>query len=451
MLSDSLKEIGISVGRKRDRTLRSDEIVSSRRNILLSTCMNGAVGNLVGGNFFTGFLLLLHADDSFIGLVTIIMLAGNLFQVLSPLLLERFSSRKRLLISIRICIHLFNIVLIGIIPYLGAADNIVLVIVIVIQLSISLANAISAPGFAIWHIKSIPEEMRARYFSLFTIINSIFFYVMILIASLIADRFKATGDALLGLLVLRIIAFILAGLDIYFLLKIKEYPNIQDSKETSLWSILQSLFKEKKYMRTVCISCLWSFTANIPGPFFSIYLLKDLSVSYSYINAISMLNIPILIFLTPFWAKRIQRTSWFGTLSILMGFYLISYLGLAFVSVNTLFLYPVFMIVAFVFASGINLTFANIPYINIPRNNQTRFIGFLLSMNSLSALIATALSRKFIISTAAIRFRLLGIEMQNKQYILLITAFLMLFAAIVIFYLRKNVEEGINDSRNNQE
>ncbi len=441
MLLNYVKKVGDVIRKTKGKFLRNDEMLSSRRNVTLSIYANGAVGNLVGGNFFTGFLLILNADDAFIGLITVIMMAGNLLQVLSPLLLERFLSRKRLLISIRIIIHIFNIVLIGLIPYLGFTDNIKLAVVVVIQLSVSLMNSISSPGFSVWHIKSIPEGIRSKYFSMLTVSNSIFINTLILTASAIADKFKSTGDALQGLLILRIIALAFMGLDIYFLFRVKEYPNVQDSEFTKIGNILLSTFKDKKYMRTIWISCLWSFTANIPGPFFSIYLLKDLGVSYSYINVINMLNIPVLILLTPFWARRIQHTSWFETLSVSMGFYLISYIGLSFVNATTMFLYPVFMIFAFIFAPGITLTLANIPYINIPENNQTRYISFFSAMNSLAALIAITLSRKFILSTAALRFNLLGIEMQNKQYVLLITALLMLMAVITISYLRKSVED----------
>jgi fucose permease len=128
-----------------------------------------------------------------------------------------------------------------------------------------------------------------------------------------------------------------------------------------------------------------------------------------------------------------------------MGFYLISYIGLAFVSANTLYLYPIFLIVAFVFAPGITLTFANIPYINIPQNNQTRYIGFYSSMNTLAALVALTLGRKFILYTEEVKFRLLGIEMRNKQCIYLLAAFLMLLATIAISFLSKKAQEKTKD------
>ena len=55
------------------------------------------IANLIGGTFWTGLLLLLNAGDSFIGTVTMISTAANMLQLFSPLILERFPSRRRLL------------------------------------------------------------------------------------------------------------------------------------------------------------------------------------------------------------------------------------------------------------------------------------------------------------------------------------------------------------------
>ena len=44
----------------------------SQRNLILANITTGSIGNLIGGNFFTGLLLLLQADDAFIGSIAMI-------------------------------------------------------------------------------------------------------------------------------------------------------------------------------------------------------------------------------------------------------------------------------------------------------------------------------------------------------------------------------------------
>ena len=86
-----------------------DEESKSRACHLQFNWTNNVIANLVGGNFFTGLMLLLGADDGFIGLMSIFVFAANCLQIFSPLILEHFPKRKKLLILARIIIHTINI------------------------------------------------------------------------------------------------------------------------------------------------------------------------------------------------------------------------------------------------------------------------------------------------------------------------------------------------------
>jgi len=415
-----------------------EEKAASRRCIMVSNCSTNVVANLIGGNFLTGFLLLLNADDAFMGLVTMAAFAGNMLQILSPLLLERFPSRKKILIAARCVIYALNVVFIGVIPFFDFSDEIKLTMIIVIILLVNIISALTAPGFSVWHIKNIPENTRANYFSFFSVINGIIVYSIILAGSSIVDYFKTSGRELQGLLILRIVALLFCAVDIVFLFRIKEHPNETNEEPLNIKNVFIAPFKCKKYFVTVLIACMWAFTANMPGSYYSVYLLKDVKVQYSYIYMVNMLNIPLLLLFTPLWKKRIQKTSWFKTLYFSMGMYLLHYIGLSFVTSNTLFLYVIFTIYAFAVAPGINIVFSNIPYINLPEKNQTNFIGFYSAMNNFAALLGATVGREFITHTESLKITLLGIQMQNKQYMLIFTSMMMLIATILIYFLQKD-------------
>ena len=308
---------------------KQDKLAISRRYIASANFSTEVAYNIVGGNFFNGLMLLMKADDAFMGLLTMVSLVANLLQVFSAVLLNRIKKMKKFLIIGRCLMHLFNIVIIGLIPYLPIENKSKLAAFLIAILGFNLINAIVSPGFSIWHIKFIPQKIRSKYYSFYRMTIGIVLYSTILLASAFVDHFKAAGNELAGLTLLRVVAVILVAIDIFFMCKLDEYFNESTSGFTSIKDVLVSPFKEKKYLITVVIACLWSFSANTPGPFYSIYLLKDLNVSYSYLNVINMLNIPIVILTTPIWAKIIDRTGWFKTLCISMGFYALYYIGLA--------------------------------------------------------------------------------------------------------------------------
>lgn len=414
-----------------------EEMALNRRNLMGSNCSYETAVNLVGGNFLTGLLLLLHADNGFMGLVTIFTFAGNVLQIFSPLLLERFVQRKNILVAGRILSHTMNIVLIGIIPFLPISSSGMLKLLLLLLVLNTSTAALLAPGYPVWHIKCIPDKMRAQFFGLYRIISGVIIYTFILIASRMVDTWKAGGNELYGFTWVRIMALAISVVDIFFLMRIKEYPNVQNKEKTDIFNILVNPFRQKKYLVTVAAAALWSFSASIPGPYFSVYLLKDLQISYSYINILSMLNIPVLIFCTPVWARLVGSNAWFRTLVISMGLYTTCFLGLAFVSRPWLVLYPIFTLWSFILAAGINLVFSNLPFVNIPEGNQANYIGFYSAVNSVGALLGVVVGRQFIQMTERVPLHILGMEMQNKQYILLLAACVMGVCVMIIQFLRK--------------
>lgn len=413
-----------------------EEMAINRRRIMFSNYSTETVSNLIGGNFLTGLLLLMKADDAFIGLITLMGMTGNILQVLSPLILERFDSRKKLLIFQRAINYFFNIILISLISIFPFPDKDKLTAVMAVVIMMSVFNALFAPGFAVWHVRSIPENIRAKYYSFYRISSGIIIYAFIIGASALLDYFKTEGNELKGHLVIRAGALALCIIDLLFLTRIKEYPIERNKERIRIKDVLMNPFRQSKYLKSVLIACLWNFAGFIPGPYYNIYLLKDMGLHYSYINAVSSVNIPILILFTPIWAKVINRISWFKTLSICMGAYLLNFIGLSFVTNDTMLIYPAATIYGLIFFSGISLVFTNIAYINIPADNQTNYIGFFQTMNFIAAMLGIAFGRTFIRLTDKFKIYVFGIEMQNKQYIMLVTAVIMLAATVTIYLLR---------------
>ena len=163
-----------------------------------------------------------------------------------------------------------------------------------------------------------------------------------------------------------------------------------------------------------------------------------MEVSYSFINVVSMLNVPVLVLLTPLWKRFLSRYSWLKTCNISIALYAVHYLLLGLVTRgNYVWLYPATLIYAYVLATGINLSFTNIPYINIPKQNQTIYIGFYSTMCNLGALLGVTFGRQFVTMTESLH--LLGAG--NKQLLVILVCILMLIASALIFLLRRGVKE----------
>jgi hypothetical protein len=421
--------------------VKGDAMSQDRMRLLMCNYTSNIIGNLVGGTFWTGFLLLLNADDAFIGSMSMIATAANMLQFLAPLLLERFPRRKAMLTVLRGILYILNVAFVCVIPLFPVGAQFKLTMLAITILLVNIINAIISPGLTIWHVQSVPNNVRQQYYSLITMTVGAVVALVNLGGSAIVDIMTARGMEYAGFAIVRGIALALCAVEMVLYSRIKEYPYESSGRSFSFKELFTEPFKNKLYMRTVAVVFLWCFAANIPGSYYTVYLLRDLGVSYSYITVLSMLNVPVVLLLTPAWRKVLGKFGWFKTLYVAMAVYLAHYIILAMVGKGTLFLYPVALILAYVFAIGINLSFTGIPYVNMPAKNQTMFIGFYSSVSNLAALLGVTLGKYFVLFTEEMHLNIFGFMMGNKQALMLVTAALLVGATIGIRAIDKKTPQ----------
>lgn len=416
-----------------------DRMAPDRVRLLTCNYTSNVIGNLVGGTFWTGYLILLNAGDGFIGTMSMICTACNMLQFLAPLLLERFSSRKRLLTALRAILYAVNVGFVALIPAFPVGQQAKLAMVGASVFVVNIINALISPGISIWHVQSVPQNVRRYFYSIITMTVGAVVALVNLAGSKVMDLMTARGAEYGGILILRGFTLLLCALEIFLYSRIREYPYESSGERFRIRDLVTQPFRERKYLFTVGVAFLWCFAANIPGSYYTVYLMRELKVSYSWITLISMINVPTVLVFTPLWRKILEKRSWFGTLTLALIGYLCHFVILAAVTKGALFLYPAALIVAFFFAVGINLAFTGIPYVNMPKKNQTVFIGFYSSAANLAALLGITLGKRFVLATEELRVSLLGIAMGNKQLLMLITAGMMVIATFGIAWIRKKV------------
>ena len=427
---------------------QGDEQSQDRSSLIMFAFTANIVANLVGGNYFTGLLLLMDADDGYIGLMGMIPFAANIVQLVAPLFIERFTRRKNFLTWFRFGALMINSLVISIIPFVPVSHQLQLTMVALALVVVNCTHAFLNPGFAVWHTQLLPNQIRPAFFTTQSVGIAVLVAVFTMGASALVDVFKASGNELVGIMVVRGFAVLLNFLDLYLLTRMREYPYESVGQKLRLADVFTKPFKDKIYMRSVAIGVLWSFVANIPSSFYTVYLLQNIKVSYTYITALTLLNIPCMIFFTPLWRRLIGRDrSWFKVIQIAMSGYLVHYVILSLVTVqNYHFMYPLTLLIAYPLGSGITLGFANVPYINMPKQNGTIYMALYSTSCNVAAFLAVMLSRSIMRNTDGVTYQILGTMMINKQFYLLLVAGLMLLATLVIYFLRRNLQKSGHDS-----
>jgi hypothetical protein len=420
---------------------RSEEYARNRLYILWFSIFANVVATLYGGYFFTGLLLRLGADDAYMGAVTIVTYACNILAVFSPMFIERFARRKRMLLIARSVYYLLLLGFVTLIPFAGTGDGPKLAGIMTV---IALANLISAStgsGMSVWHLQSMPESVRSPFYSNLNMIIGILNMILLNIAGLFADYFKSRGNEILGIVLLRAAACLFAVVEIYNLSRIREYPYARPAVRINLRDIFTNPLKNKRYRAVMAVIVLWTFTASMPGPFYQVYLIKNLEISYSFLSVVNLLNIPVLLIAMPIWGRVIARLGDVRLMPALSGMIALHFLSLAFVTAeNYQWLYPLTVFYYFLLAAGITQAASLMPFKFMPEVNQSNYLSFYGTVNTLAALLGTLAGQQIVVSTEALSFGLLGMAIGNKQFIMLVTGAAIISGAVAMAFINRWLE-----------
>lgn len=422
---------------------RREEYSRNRLFVLCFSVFANISAVLQGGNFFTGLQLRMGAKDVDIGNVTIVTQACSMLAIFCPLVVEGLLKRKKMLLITR---SIYVIVLpccITVIPFLNIGSHAQLTLLLAVVAAANLLSSLTSSGIAVWHLQSLPESTRLPFFTNLNMIVGTINMLMLNLAGVFIDYFKAHGNELLGIVLLRIVACLVSALDIFCASRIREYAYAKPEKKINLVEIFKNPLSNMRYRAVMGIAVLWSLTVSIPGPFYQVYLLKVLHINYSFLCAVNLMNIPAILFCMPVWRRVIVRFGdirLFAPLAFILSFH---YLALSFVTASNYFwLYPLACMYYFVIISGITQICSLLPYKFIAEANQSNYISFYGTITTLSALLGTLIGQMYIASSGGVNFKLFAENLCNKQLVVILTGASVFCAAIAMFFISRWLERG---------
>jgi hypothetical protein len=413
----------------------------SRKYILIWNGSANIAGNLAGGNFLVGLYAVLHVSDVLLGVLTTLIQFCNIFQILSPLLLNHFRRIKPVLLATRIFYYGIFIILIGLIPLAPGEDGFRVGLLLAAMVFANLINALASPGYSVLHIRSISEESRADFFSILNLLNNVCVYVFILLCGYVVDFFRNSGSLYAGIAAVRVIALVFAALELYAHCHIHEFDEPDGDGPRPLFNPFLPL-KNKEFTICTMLTGLYSFFANIPGMFYSSYLVNDIVAPFSFLGFVTFLSVPIMIVVVPVWNWVIRKLSWFRTISISLFLVSLHYFMLPFVGRNNYpVLYTIAMIYYFSIIPGVGIVMSNLPFYRLPEGGRTVFLAFYAGFNSFMTMMGLFCGSLFIAWTASFKLDIFGWSIGNKQLIMPITGAL-LFCLGTMYHIIAKREKG---------
>ena len=337
-----------------------------------------------GLRYITPFALAMGAGNTMIGVLNSLPnLLGTTSQLVSNKVVEKTTRKKLVLTGVRIQALMWLPLILIAAGYflLGISSALASVLVLVFYSLLTVAGAFVNPAWNSW-MKDLVTKDIGTYFGKRSKFVNISVLLSMLVAGLILDYFKK-GNADLGFLVIFAVALAGRSLSAYFLSK-KYEPQITYSSGY-YFSFLQFVKKMRKnnFGRFVIFFSLISFATAIASPFFSVYMLKNLSFNYYEFTFITVTSILTTVLSLSFWGKSSDKygnlmvmkvTGWFVFLiPVLWAF------SPLVISLNPNFILPYLILVealsGFLWA-GLNLSSVNFIYDAVTRERMALCVSY---------------------------------------------------------------------------
>lgn len=424
-----------------------NKIISGLRISIIEGALAQIFANLTGSIFLPAYAIYLGANAFQIGLLASVQFFATLAQLPGAILVERFTHRKKIAVYFSFIARTFWLPLIVYGLYITDTSdkesllNLLIGVVIIYHLLAS----ISGVSWISWMSAMVPEEIRGRFFGLR---NSILGMVTILVTvggGYFLDRFSKIFPEISRLNSFYILfgLAVIAGLTSSLLLSRQVEPNPPQPFKGRYNLYFSEPLRNTNFHRLLTFAFFWSFAVNFAAPFYIVYMLKDLSMSYTLISFLTVFSAVADLIGMGIWGHYSDqlgnRPIMIITASIaaLMPFFWI------FTTPNLISIYlliPFLHILGGFVVSGYNLTSVNLIFRSAPAERNSIYFAFWASSNGIMAGIG-ALAGGYAATNISLPLPFLGIDPGSVfKVIFVISSTLRVFS--LIFLLKVKEEKG---------
>lgn len=400
-----------------------EERALGRTCMLLSAAISSVISWLTTGLFYTSFLMANGIDVVKIGIITFVPYIANCASIFSPSILERFAKRKAVLSAGRAAYYTLNILAITVMPRFVTGTNARMSLFVVLIFAANIVNALFSGGYQVWQVNFIPEDVRARYFSVSALFTAFIGCGAALVSSVVADALSASAYRDAIIVIFRYIAYALGLLDVFILARPKEYPYLRSDAKPRLRDIFVKPVRNKKFALTMLIVFAWNAAISVPNASLNYYLINDVGVSYTFIYVINMFYPLFLLLFLPAWNRLLRRWGWLRTFA---------YAALLHTPTNLLYscataanfrwVIPVVRLTQHLFGVGMNVAYSNMVYLNLPREDQTNYISFHTLVLNGATFLGIMAGTWFVGAFPSLRVQLCGLTFTTHQMLLWVNA-----------------------------
>lgn len=368
-------------------TLTEQEVQTGLRMVLTEGLTTEAMTTLTTGAFLVAMALLMGASNFQIGILAALPTFTNVFQLVSIWLVKRYNNRRAISV---VCALLARIplVIVGILCFFSAGSIHLLIVFLFIYYFFASMAGLS---WNAWMKDLVPGNQLGSYFSRrsgnMQILNVSLSLCLAFLIDYIKDHHPQFEFATYTIM------FMVAGLvGIAGALILSKTPEPQAyMPKESIWQLFKRPFADPNFRRLLVFNSAWVFALNIAIPFFTVFLLKNLQLSMTYVIGLTVISQLSSILTIRMWGNFSDRYSNKTILAITSPLYILCIVGWCFVGIYSRF-WANITLLGFIYlgmgiaTAGINLSLTNIGLKLAPREHS---IIYLSAKNIVTAIFSS--------------------------------------------------------------
>ncbi|MBX3253872.1 MAG: MFS transporter [Chitinophagaceae bacterium] len=342
--------------------LSETEVESGMKVMIVDGLASETMTTLTGGTFLVAMALLAGANNFEIGLLAGLPTATNILQLTSIWLCRRIQSKKLLCVSLSVSARI-PLIIIGLLAL--TLEHFSFSIMISMLFFYYAFGSISGPIWNAWVKDLVPASRLGAYFSKRSRYMQMLNVILGLSVAFLLDHVKAYytyfEQKTYGWM------FIVAGIaGIAGAIYMGRSPEPAAAVSTgNMFALLRKPLKDINFRRLLSFNSLWLFAVNIAAPFFTVFMLKSVGLSLSFILILATISQVFSILTIRVWGKYADRFSNKNIIALGGPLYMLCLIAWCFVGLNQnelinyslLFLIHACMGMA---NAGINLSLTNI-------------------------------------------------------------------------------------------
>lgn len=421
-----------------------DNYELSRRRFIIEGCISNAIYTLTSGAFLVGYAKYLGANDQFNGIIVALPLLTYIIQMFSPLVLERLPSRKKLIMGL--CAFYRTLLgLMVIIPFITDNKSTRLLLLAVMYFTAYAAFSFLNPAGGSWIISLVPEKMRGRYFGLRDMCILASAAVLSLVMGRVLDVFKSSNKEFIGFIIIFFVVLALVVWNVIVLKRITEPQVVQLNQSLTLKKLITLPLKHKRFRKVILLNIIWNLAAQLSIPFFSVYMVTGLKLSYTFIMVAGIIMSFTQSLSAKMWGKLSEKVGWEVTTVLSIGLIGICHIMWIFVNHSSyLVLIPIIQIMAGIAWAGINMSFFNIQFKHAPQEGRTIYIGFNAALAGLAGFLSALVGAALVGALSETKINIGVTVLNNMTFIFGLSGLLIVCCAIFFSYWFKEENEALN-------